>query len=245
MSREELDSLKRQTQRLLKSLQSAGIQSVPAAHIEPVTLSPSKGDPTPVRQRPLADSARTDSQKETLLAPIREQALVCTKCKLCQGRTKVVFGEGSLNARLVFVGEGPGRDEDQQGRPFVGAAGKLLTKIIEAMKMRREDVYICNIVKCRPPNNRPPEPDEMAACREYLDAQLTTIAPKIICALGKTAVTALLETEASMSSLRGRVFDWKGSSLVVTYHPAYLLRNPPAKKLVWEDMRKVMRLLSE
>lgn len=241
MSREELDSLKRQTQRILKSLQSAGIQSVPAAQIEPVTLSSSKGDPVPAS----TDSARTAEQKEIMLSPVREQALVCTKCKLCQGRTRVVFGEGSLDARLVFVGEGPGRDEDQQGRPFVGAAGKLLTKIIEAMKMRREDVYICNIVKCRPPNNRPPEPDEMAACREYLDAQLTTIAPKIICALGKTAVTALLETEASMSSLRGRVFDWKGSSLVVTYHPAYLLRNPPAKKLVWEDMQKVMRLLSE
>ncbi len=127
----------------------------------------------------------------------------------------------------------------------MGAAGQLLNKIIEAMKMRREDVYICNIVKCRPPNNRPPEPDEAAACQEYLDAQLATIAPKVICALGKTAVTALLETEASMSSLRGRVFDWKGSSLVVTYHPAYLLRNPPAKKLVWEDMQKVLSLLQD
>lgn len=233
MTWEEISSLIRQTRRHLKSMETAGIHSVPAETNNPVTLD------LPAPQQ--AGPARTD--KEMLLFPIREQALVCQKCKLCKGRTQVVFGEGSLDARLVFVGEGPGRDEDLQGRPFVGAAGQLLTKIIEAMKMRREEVYICNVVKCRPPNNRPPEPDEAAACREYLDAQLTLIAPKVICALGKTAASALLETEAPMASLRGRVFDWKSSSLVVTYHPAYLLRNPPAKKLVWEDMQHVLRLL--
>ena len=184
-------------------------------------------------------------EKSSRLEPIRQKALVCRACRLCEGRTRVVFGEGNLDASLVFVGEGPGRDEDEQGRPFVGAAGQLLTKIIQAMGLAREEVYIANVVKCRPPNNRPPEPDEIAACKEYLDHQLSTIAPRIICAMGKTAAGALLETEAPMSALRGRVFDWKGIRLVVTYHPAYLLRNPSAKKLVWEDMQKVMDLLKK
>ena len=221
--RYEFDEVVRGTKRLLKSLQESGISAVPGSGEKPPAGS---GD------------------KEKILGPVREQALACRKCKLCQDRTKVVFGEGSLEAPLVFVGEGPGRDEDLQGRPFVGAAGQLLTKIIEAMKMRREEVYICNVVKCRPPNNRPPEPDEIAACSDYLQTQLTTIRPRVICALGKTAAAALLETDASMSALRGRVFDWKGIPLVVTYHPAYLLRNPPAKKLVWEDLQQVIALLA-
>lgn len=209
----------RSAKNLLRSLEASGIHSVPRA-------------PTATQE------------KEKIIAPVRERALVCKKCKLCGGRTHVVFGEGSMDAQLVFVGEGPGRDEDRQGRPFVGAAGQLLTKIIEAMKMRREEVYICNVVKCRPPNNRPPEPDEIAACHEYLEAQLATIQPKVVCALGKTAAASLLETEAPMSALRGRTFDWKGSTLVVTYHPAYLLRNPAAKKLVWDDMQHVLSILS-
>lgn len=221
--RYEFDEVVRGTRSLLKSLQASGISSVP-----------NKGE------KPAAAS----KEKELLLAPVREKALVCEQCRLCKTRTKVVFGEGSLDTPLVFVGEGPGRDEDLQGRPFVGAAGQLLTKIIEAMKMRREEVYICNVVKCRPPNNRPPEPDEIAACSGYLETQLTTIRPRVICALGKTAAVALLETEAPMSALRGRVFDWKGIPLVVTYHPAYLLRNPPAKKLVWEDLQQVIALLA-
>ena len=221
--RYEFDFVLQGTRRLLKSLQASGISAVPNK-----------------QEKPAAASA----EKEKLLAPVREQALGCEKCRLCKTRTKVVFGEGSLDTPLVFVGEGPGRDEDLQGRPFVGAAGQLLTKIIEAMKLRREDVYICNVVKCRPPNNRPPEPDEIAACRDYLETQLMTIQPKVICALGKTAASALLQTEAPMGALRGRVFDWKGIPLVVTYHPAYLLRNPPAKKLVWEDLQQVIALLS-
>lgn len=167
----------------------------------------------------------------------------CRLCKLCQGRKNVVFGDGSLDAELVFIGEGPGRDEDAQGLPFVGAAGQLLNKIIDAMKMRREEVYICNIVKCRPPNNRPPEPDEIAACMPYLEQQLSVIHPKVICAMGKTAASALLETESPMGALRGRTFERNGIPLIVTYHPAYLLRNPAAKKDVWEDMKKVLALL--
>ena len=148
-----------------------------------------------------------------------------------------------MDAELVFIGEGPGRDEDLSGRPFVGAAGKLLTKIIEAMKMKREQVYICNVVKCRPPGNRPPEPDEIAACSGYLKAQLTTINPKIICVMGKTAVTALLGTTAPMGQLRGHLLEWEGIPVIVTYHPAYLLRNPPAKKDVWADMKKILAFL--
>lgn len=217
----EFDAALWKTRRLLKTMAEAGIHVVPAP----------KKNPVP---------SRTER-----LEPIRQQALVCQKCRLCKTRTQVVFGEGSLEASLMFVGEGPGRDEDLQGRPFVGAAGKLLTKIIEAMKMRREEVYIANVVKCRPPNNRPPEPDETQACREYLEAQIKTIRPQAICALGKTAAAALLQTEAPMSALRGRRFDWKGSTLVVTYHPAYLLRNPAAKKLVWEDMQHLLRILAE
>ena len=184
------------------------------------------------------------SSKETILGPIRQKALACQACRLCKTRTQVVFGEGSLDARVVFVGEGPGREEDLQGRPFVGAAGNLLTRIIQAMKLQRESVYIANVVKCRPPQNRPPEPDEIAACHGYLEAQLQTIHPKVICALGKTAAAALLETEASMSTLRGRTFEWKGIPLIVTYHPAYLLRNPAAKKEVWADMQIALRLLA-
>lgn len=185
------------------------------------------------------------ADKERIITPIRAEALKCVKCKLCKTRKSVVFSDGSLEADLVFVGEGPGRDEDEQGVPFVGAAGKLLTKIIEAMKMKREEVYICNVVKCRPPQNRPPEPDEIAACSGYLQAQLLTIRPKVICALGRTAASALLETQAPMGALRGKTLEWKGIPLIVTYHPAYLLRNPAAKKDVWVDMQLVLRILAE
>jgi DNA polymerase len=150
-----------------------------------------------------------------------------------------------LDAKLVFVGEGPGREEDALGRPFVGSAGELLTKIIRAMKLKRESVYITNVVKCRPPMNRPPEPDEVAACSRYLESQLTTIHPRVICALGKTAASALLETEAPMARLRGKTFHWNQTPVVVTFHPAYLLRNPSAKALVWADMQRVLELLKQ
>ncbi|MBI1953048.1 MAG: uracil-DNA glycosylase [Candidatus Omnitrophica bacterium] len=176
--------------------------------------------------------------------PIRREALACRKCRLCEGRTHVVFGEGSLNASIVFVGEGPGRDEDAQGRPFIGAAGGLLTKMITAMGLTRESVYIANVVKCRPPMNRPPQPDEVAACAPYLAAQLTTIAPKIICALGKTAAAALLQSNLSIAQMRGKVFAWQGTPVVVTFHPAYLLRNPNAKPDAWKDLQRLLHLLA-
>ncbi len=167
----------------------------------------------------------------------------CTRCKLCKGRTQIVFGTGNPGAALVFVGEGPGRDEDEQGEPFVGRAGKLLTQMIEAMSLRREDVYICNVVKCRPPENRLPEKDEIATCSPFLLRQLDVIHPKAICCLGSCAAQTLLQTTQGISRFRGEWFDFRGSKLIATYHPAYLLRNPNAKGEVWKDLQKVMAVL--
>lgn len=167
---------------------------------------------------------------------------LCSRCKLCkQGRTNVVFGEGNPQADLVFVGEGPGEQEDLQGRPFVGRAGQLLTKMIEAMGLRREDVFIANVVKCRPPNNRNPEPDEIEACSPFLFRQLDLIRPKVVVTLGKFSAHTLLKTEERIGLLRGRFFEYRGAKLMPTWHPAYLLRNPSAKKDTWEDLKKVAK----
>ncbi len=169
----------------------------------------------------------------------------CTRCKLhTLGRSQVVFGVGNPNARLMFVGEAPGADEDEQGVPFVGRAGQLLTKIIEAIELTRDDVYIANVIKCRPPQNRNPEPDEVAQCEPFLFRQIDAIKPRVIVALGKFGAQTLLRTQEPISKLRGRVFDYRGSQLVPTFHPAYLLRNPPAKREVWEDMKLVRQLLA-
>jgi uracil-DNA glycosylase family 4 len=167
----------------------------------------------------------------------------CHRCPLSEKRTHLVFGEGDPAARLVFVGEGPGFEEDQQGRPFVGAAGQLLDKIIGAMHLRRDQVYICNVVKCRPPGNRNPEPDEVAACKPFLKRQLAAIQPEAICTLGAVAAHVLLESGAPVSALRGRFHTYKNIPLMPTFHPAYLLRNPEQKRAVWEDMKKIMALL--
>ncbi len=167
----------------------------------------------------------------------------CTRCKLHKARTQIVFGVGNPKAQLVFVGEGPGRDEDEQGEPFVGRAGKLLTQMIEAMSLRREDVYICNVVKCRPPENRLPEKDEIATCSPFLMRQLGVINPKVICCLGACSAQTLLETTQGISRFRGEWFDFRGAQLIATYHPAYLLRNPAAKSEVWKDLQKVMAYL--
>ena len=165
----------------------------------------------------------------------------CRRCKLCRGRTKIVLGEGSPKARLVFVGEGPGREEDQEGRPFVGEAGKLLNRIIEnGMGLKREEVYICNIVKCRPPNNRAPEDDEIEACIPFLKQQLQIIRPDVICALGRVAAQGLTGREFSITAERGKWLSVMDIPLMPTYHPAYLLRNPSAKGAVWEDVQKIM-----
>jgi DNA polymerase len=183
---------------------------------------------------------------EALAALKTEIGPACTRCKLhTLGRTQVVFGVGNPQADLMFVGEAPGADEDIQGEPFVGRAGQLLTKIIEAIGLRREDVYIANVIKCRPPQNRNPEFDEVAACEPFLFRQVDIIKPKVIVALGKFGAQTLLKTEEPISRLRGRVFDYRGAKLVPTFHPAYLLRNPASKREVWEDMKLVRRLLSE
>ena len=174
------------------------------------------------------------------LERIREDLGECTRCRLHKQRNKIVFGAGNPRAELVFVGEGPGHDEDMQGLPFVGRAGKLLTQMIEAMGLTREEVYICNVVKCRPPENRKPEDDEVATCSPYLYRQLDVIAPKAIVCLGATAAQALLKTKDSISRFRGNWFDYRNTKLMATYHPAYLLRNPAAKSEVWKDLQKVM-----
>jgi DNA polymerase len=180
-------------------------------------------------------------QKESRsLEQIREELGDCRRCKLCSGRTNIVFGVGNPKAELVFVGEGPGADEDAQGIPFVGKAGQLLTKMIEAMGLQRADVYICNVVKCRPPNNRNPEPDEVQACEPFLRAQLGSIGPKVIVTLGKVAVQALLNDSTPITRLRGNWREYCGIKLMPTYHPAYLLRNPAEKRNAWSDLQKVM-----
>ncbi|HYR51306.1 MAG TPA: uracil-DNA glycosylase [Candidatus Dormibacteraeota bacterium] len=163
----------------------------------------------------------------------------CRKCGLCETRTNTVFADGSTRARLVFIGEAPGRDEDLKGLPFVGRAGQLLDKMIAAIDLKREEVYICNVLKCRPPENRVPAPQEVEQCLPYLEQQLALLRPALLCALGLSAVQALLKTKASMASLRGRTFEYRGIPLIPTYHPAALLRNPGLKREAWEDMQRV------
>lgn len=179
------------------------------------------------------------------LDSIRQELGECTRCRLHEGRNNVVFGEGNSHAALVFVGEGPGREEDLQGKPFVGRAGELLTRIIEAIELTRDEVYIANIVKCRPPNNRDPRPDEIQTCLPFLIKQLEAIKPRIICALGTFAAQTLLETEERISALRGRFHNYEGAKLMPTYHPAFLLRNPQFKKAVWEDMKMIREELQK
>ncbi len=188
--------------------------------------------------------AATGTPTATLQA-VREDLGECTRCKLHGGRTNLVFGVGSPIADLVFVGEAPGRDEDRQGIPFVGRAGQLLTRIIAAIGLSRDEVYIANVIKCRPPNNRNPEPDEVATCEPFLFRQLDVIRPRVVVALGGFAIRALLRTDEAVSRLRGRVFDYRGAKLIPTFHPAYLLRSPERKRDVWEDMKRVRALLAE
>jgi DNA polymerase len=188
----------------------------------------------PGRGRPSAAAAET-------LEEIRADLGDCQRCKLCRSRTRIVFGTGNPQARLMFIGEGPGQEEDRAGEPFVGAAGQLLDRIIEAIKLKRSDVYIANVVKCRPPGNRLPEPDEIATCFPFLRRQIAAIRPLFICTLGGCAVQTLLRTSEAVSRLRGRLFEFEGIRVLPTFHPAYLLRNPEKKRDVWEDMKLLMR----
>jgi DNA polymerase len=192
---------------------------------------------------PLVQIARSS---QDVLASIRADiGEDCSRCKLHRlGRRQIVFGVGNPDADLMFVGEAPGADEDVQGIPFVGRAGQLLTKIIEAINLKREDVYIANVIKCRPPENRNPEPDEVETCEPFLFRQIDVIKPKVIVALGTFATRALLRTQDPISRLRGRVYEFRGAKLVPTFHPAFLLRSPDRKRDVWEDMKKVRTLLA-
>ncbi len=169
----------------------------------------------------------------------------CTLCPLCEKRKQIVFGVGNPQADIVLVGEAPGREEDEKGFPFVGEAGRLLDRILFAMKLSRQDVYICNVIKCRPPNNRDPEPDEITACEQFLKQQLTVIRPQLIIALGRFASQALLQSSAPIGRLRGHWHEYQGIPLMPTFHPAYLLRNPSGKREVWEDMKQVMHRLQQ
>jgi DNA polymerase len=178
--------------------------------------------------------------KIELLEELSRVSKDCQKCRLSRSRTQVVFGSGNPEAEVMFVGEAPGEEEDKQGQPFVGKAGQLLTKIIEAIKLRREDVYIANIVKCRPPGNRTPEEDETECCFPYLKQQIEILRPKVICALGRIAAQALLGTTASLGKIRGRIYQYGDAKVIVTYHPAALLRDPGLKRPTWEDM-KILR----
>jgi uracil-DNA glycosylase family 4 len=186
----------------------------------------------------------TSRQPAQNLEEIRKELEDCRRCKLHRTRRTLVFGEGNEKATLMFVGEGPGYDEDVQGRPFVGKAGQLLTKIIQSIHFQREEVYIANIIKCRPPQNRNPEPDEIKCCHPFLMRQISAIQPKIICALGTFAAQTLLKTDSKITALRGRFYDLPGIKVLPTYHPAYLLRNAERKREVWEDMKKISEWLN-
>ena len=195
------------------------------------------------QQQTEAPVAQGASMKLQILEEVRIQLGECTRCKLHKGRHRIVFGAGSAQARLMFVGEAPGEDEDLQGIPFIGKAGGLLTKMIEAMGLSRDAVYICNTVKCRPPNNRNPEPDELSSCEPFLKGQLAAVKPEVIVTLGKFAAQALLRDETPISRLRGQWRAYEGIPLMPTFHPAYLLRSPGEKGKVWDDLKQVMKKL--
>jgi DNA polymerase len=236
-----------------KDLGVSGVSTDPSwrqREQEPVAADFSRSDDVRVPTedvRPKADATGVIALTPIdALAAVRADIGDCTRCKLhTLGRSQIVFGVGNPQADLMFVGEAPGADEDIQGVPFVGRAGQLLTKIIEAIGLRREDVYIANVIKCRPPQNRNPEPDEVEKCEPFLFQQIDIIKPKVIVALGKFGAQTLLRTLDPISRLRGRVFEYRGAKLIPTFHPAYLLRNPSSKREVWEDMKLVRKLLAE
>ncbi len=232
--------------RHLEWLREAGVREVPLAapHPDPLPASgkrEQKGAHLPSTSgAPIYSLSDRGCGSEALLA-VRSELGECTRCKLASGRRTLVFGVGAPRAELMFVGEGPGAEEDAQGEPFVGKAGQLLTKMIEAMGFRRDQVYIANVVKCRPPNNRDPEPDEIEACEPFLKAQIAAVRPRIVVALGRFAVQTLLRDTTPISRQRGKWREYEGVKLMPTFHPAYLLRNPPEKRKAWEDLRLVMK----
>ncbi len=228
-----------------ENLGAPGLASVtwdtpsPTINSQEPTIPPRK----PIFTPPAASPSIPVADRAAALRLIREDIGDCTRCALHTGRNKIVFGDGSPNARLFFVGEGPGADEDSQGLPFVGKAGQLLNNMITAMGLKREEVYIANVVKCRPPANRTPEPDEANTCSPFLFQQIDVIQPEVLVALGATAATYLLGQRQPLAGLRGRVHAFRGSKLIVTYHPAFLLRDPRQKKEAWADLQIAMREL--
>ena len=243
-------SRKRGLKQRLESLASAGVSDLPkrrgskagptagkrAASHDPAAVAVDA--PAAIAAPPTAGGAAARIRSLDIL---RDEVAACRLCEpLAKARTNTVFGVGPATARLCFLGEAPGADEDASGEPFVGRAGQLLTKIIESCTLSREEVYILNVLKCRPPDNRRPLPEETANCRGYFEKQLEIIAPEFICCLGTTAAQALLQTDETIGNLRKRWFSWKSSQVICTYHPSYLLRNPPAKRDVWEDMKLLM-----
>jgi uracil-DNA glycosylase family 4 len=238
---DELATLVVSLRRLLQRQQRLGIRFVARPEVGTMTPAAMESD-KPAAKAPQPVSSPPDKGNVTSLEELRNHIGDCRRCKLHCARTQVVFGVGNPSARLMFVGEGPGRDEDLKGEPFVGRAGQLLTDIItKGMGLTREDVYIANVVKCRPPQNRNPEPDEVASCEPFLKKQIELIRPEIIVALGKFAVQTLLQSKVPITRLRGNWHSYMGIKLMPTFHPAYLLRNPADKKLVWEDIKKVMK----
>jgi len=252
----------------LEALYLAGERELPAAGSDTVFEAPPpvqaashpKPEPMPKTKTLEKPTPKVSLDPESDLAAVRAEIGDCKRCRLCEQRNNIVFGVGNPRAELMFVGEAPGRDEDLKGEPFVGRAGQLLTKIIEAMKLQRSDVYIANVVKCRPPENRNPAPDEIATCEPFLLRQIEIIQPKVIVGLGNFAVQLLLQSEAKITGLRGRFHPWPSAlvkakfetslpegaiQLMPTYHPAFLLRNPSMKRPVWEDMQKVMATLTK
>jgi len=232
--RDELQQACAQIRGLLENLQQLGIRQV--------ARLPRQSELPAVAPAPVAASAAVAADS---LAAIEQELTDCGRCSLCTGRSRVVFGVGNPRARLVLVGEAPGREEDRQGIPFVGEAGQLLDRILLAMGLGRDDVYICNVIKCRPPGNRDPKPEEIAACEPFLQRQLAAIAPELIVTLGKFAAQTLLRDQSPISRLRGQCREYQGIPLMPTYHPAFLLRNPSAKREVWDDMKAVLLRLRQ
>ena len=235
-------SARRRFVQRLESLERAGVTHVEKVPPSSTVAGDSLGPASPAETNDTSTETGPGDEAAAALAEVARTVAACTRCaELARTRTQTVFGTGSAHARLVFLGEAPGADEDRQGEPFVGRAGQLLTDIIEkGMKLRRRDVYILNILKCRPPENRNPLPVEAAACREYLDRQLAILQPEFICCLGTVAAQNLLDTTTPIGRMRGKFLDYKGIKVLCTYHPAYLLRNPAAKRFVWDDVRLLM-----
>lgn len=236
--KQEIKETLMQARSLLEDLSLTGVEEIPFADL-PVEL-PTCG----LRPKDSSDGSVPQCRRESL-EEIQADLEDCRRCPLCSGRKNIVFGVGNPNARIVFVGEAPGREEDEKGEPFVGEAGRLLDRILYAMGMSRDQVYICNVEKCRPPSNRDPHPDEIEACEPFLIRQLAAIRPRVIVALGKFAAQTLLRDQTPISRLRGAWKDYQGIPLMPTYHPAYLLRNPAGKREVWEDMKLVMQRLHQ